>query len=92
MLTKSIPYTFVRVSKHLWRNLKTASSERMIPLVGEALWAANRIVEADNSSDFAFLRYNRTTDGVGQGYGSGYPMTVLKEWLEKTQRPSFSKS
>ena len=24
-----------------------------------------------------------TTDGVGQGYGSGYPMSVLREWLEK---------
>ena len=89
-LDTNLPY--VRVAKHPWRNLKTTSSERKIALVGEALWAANRILEADNSSDFAFPRYNRTTDGVGQGYGSGYPMTVLKEWLEKTQRPSFSKS
>ena len=24
-----------------------------------------------------------TTDGVGQGYGSGYHMDVLQEWLEK---------
>jgi len=24
-----------------------------------------------------------TTDGVGQGYGSGYPMSVLREWLTK---------
>ncbi|MGY8790634.1 MAG: hypothetical protein ACKVKR_10225, partial [Pseudomonadales bacterium] len=24
-----------------------------------------------------------TTDGVGQGYGSGYPMGVLSEWLRK---------
>jgi len=130
---------YVRVTKHPWRNLKTASSERKIPLVGEALWAARRISEADNASDFAFPRYNRTsptaansasaalnkwlkqyvpvgctmhsfrhsmrdrlravqcpaditdqiggwtTDGVGQGYGSGYPMSVLKEWLEKAK-------
>ena len=134
-LDTDLPY--VRVTKHPWRNLKTASSERKIPLVGEALWAARRISEADNASDFAFPRYNRisptaansasaalnkwlkqhvpagctmhsfrhsmrdrlravqcpaditdqiggwTTDGVGQGYGSGYPMSVLKEWLEK---------
>ena len=131
--------TYVRVTKHPWRNLKTASSERMIPLVREALWAANRILEADNSSDFAFPRYNRksttaansasaalnkwlkqyvpvgctmhsfrhsmrdrlravqcpaditdqiggwTTDGVGQGYGSGYPLSVLQEWLERAK-------
>jgi integrase len=136
-LDTDLPY--VCVTKHPWRNLKTASSERKIPLVGEALWAAKRIVEADNASDFAFPRYNRTsttaansasaalnkwlkqyvpegctmhsfrhsmrdrlravqcpaditdqiggwtTDGVGQGYGSGYPMSVLKEWLEKAK-------
>jgi len=128
---------YVLITKHPWRNLKTASSERKIPLVGEALWAAKRIVEADTASDFAFPRYNRgsataansasaalnkwlkqyvpdgctmhsfrhsmrdrlravqcpsditdqiggwTTDGVGQGYGSGYPMSVLSEWLVK---------
>ena len=132
-LDTDLPY--VRVTKHSWRNLKTASSERNIPLVGEALRAAKRIVEVDMASDFAFPRYNRrsttaansasaalnkwlkqyvpegctmhsfrhsmrdrlravqcpsditdqiggwTTDGVGQGYGSGYPMSVLQEWL-----------
>jgi integrase len=136
-LDTDLPY--VRVTKHPWRNLKTSSSERHIPLVGEALWAAKRIAEADNESDFAFPRYNRTsqtaansasaalnkwlkqyvpdgctmhsfrhsmrdrlravqcpsditdqiggwtTDGVGQGYGSGYPLSVLKEWLEKAK-------
>ena len=130
---------YVRVTKHPWRNLKTASSERKIPLVGESLWAARRISEADNASDFAFPRYNRTsptaansasaalnkwlkqyvpvgctmhsfrhsmrdrlravqcpaditdqiggwtTDGVGQGYGSGYPLSVLQEWLERAK-------
>ena len=130
---------YVRVIKHPWRNLKTASSERKIPLVGESLWAARRISEADTASDFAFPRYNRTsptaansasaalnkwlkqyvpvgctmhsfrhsmrdrlravqcpaditdqiggwtTDGVGQGYGSGYPLSVLQEWLEKAK-------
>ena len=134
-LDTDLPY--VRVTKHPWRNLKTASSERKVPLVGEALWAARRIIEADTASDFAFPRYNRTsqtaansasaalnkwlkqyvpdgctmhsfrhsmrdrlrtvqcpsdiidqiggwtTDGVGQGYGSGYPMSVLQEWLSK---------
>jgi integrase len=124
---------YVRVAKHSWRNLKTASSERKIPLVGEASWAVKRIIETDTVSDFAFPRYIRastiaansesaalnkwlkqfvpvgctvhsfrhsmrdrlravqcpsditdqigglTTDGVGQGYGSGYPIRVLQE-------------
>ena len=132
-------HPYVSVVKHPWRNLKTASSERKIPLVGQALWAARRIVEADNASDLAFRRYNRkpitaansasaalnkwlrqyvpvgctmhsfrhsmrdrlravqcpaditdqiggwTTDGVGQGYGSGYPLSVLQEWLERVK-------
>ena len=51
---------FVRIQKHSWRNLKTASSERIVPLCGEALWAARRLVKADKTSDFAFPRYNQT--------------------------------
>ena len=128
---------FVRIQKHPWRNLKTASSERIIPLCGQALWAAKRIVASDQTSKFAFPRYNRhsttkansasaalnkwlkqyvaigctmhsfrhsirdrlrsvqcpsdiadqiggwTSEGVGQGYGSGYPLNVLNEWVEK---------
>ena len=50
---------FVRVQKHPWRNLKTASSERIIPLRGQALWVAERIVASDKTSKFAFPRYNR---------------------------------
>ena len=127
----------VRIQKHTWRNLKTASSERIIPLCGQALWAAERIVGSAPTSQFAFPRYNQqetttansasaalnkwlkqyvpigctmhsfrhsmrdrlrsvqcpsdiadqlggwTTDGVGQGYGSGYPLDVLQEWMEK---------
>jgi len=134
-LASDIPY--VRIQKHPWRNLKTASSERIIPLCGQALWAAEQIVGSDPTSQFAFPRYNQqettkansasaalnkwlkqyvpirctmhsfrhsmrdrlrsvqcpsdiadqiggwTTDGVGQGYGSGYPLDVLQEWMEK---------
>ena len=134
-LDTDLPY--VRIAKHPWRNLKTASSNRNVPLVGASLWAAKKIVASDNTTDFAFPRYNRqvttaansasaalnkwlkqyvpkactmhsfrhsmrdrlravqcpsditdqiggwTSDGVGQGYGSGYPLSVLKEWLGK---------
>ena len=136
-LDADLPY--VCVTKHPWRNLKTASSDRKIPLVGEALWAARRIIEADTASNLAFPRYNRgsttsansasaalnkwlkqyvpagctmhsfrhsmrdrlravqcpaditdqiggwATDGVGQGYGSGYPLSVLRDWLAKAK-------
>ena len=49
---------YINLIKHPWRNLKTASSERKIPLVGSALWAAKRIVESDNANTtpFRFLQ------------------------------------
>ena len=128
---------FVRIQKHPWRGLKTRSSERDVPLVGQALWAAERVVQAPSDSVFAFARYNQTdataansasaalnkwlkqyvpvgytmhsfrhsmrdrlravqcpadiadqiggwaTDGVGQGYGSGYPIDVTYDWVRQ---------
>ena len=34
-------------------------------------------------SDIADQIGGWTSEGVGQGYGSGYPLNVLNEWLEK---------
>ena len=127
----------LRLVKHPWRNLKTESSERLVPLVGEALWAVKRASSTGNGSSFLFPRYNAgkttaansasaalnkwmaplvpegctlhsfrhsmrdrlravqcpadivdqiggwTTDGVGQGYGQGYSVEVLKSWMQK---------
>ena len=75
-LDADLPY--VRVTKHPWRNLKTSSSERHIPLIGEALWAAKRIVEADNGSDFAFPRYNRTSPTAANSASA-----ALNKWLKQ---------
>ena len=129
------PHVQLRI--HPWRSLKTSSSERMIPLCGDALWAARRIVVVDDASKFAFPRYNNKsttsansasaalnkwlkhyvpngstmhsfrhsmrdrlravqcpsdivdqiggwhTEGVGHGYGSGYPLEVLYQWMDK---------
>jgi integrase len=126
----------VRLIKHPWRNLKTESSERLVPLVGQALWAVQRAVAANPTSQFLFPRYNTgrttsansasaalnkwmnpfvpadctmhsfrhsmrdrrravqcpadvidqiggwTTDGVGQGYGNGYPLEILHVWMK----------
>lgn len=127
----------VRVREHPWRRLKTKGSEREVPLEGEARWAAERILEQQGSSQFAFPRYNKTantnanaasaalnkwmkeyvpegctmhsfrhsmrdrlravecpadvvdqiggwqTEGVGHGYGSGYPLSVLRKWMKE---------
>ena len=45
----------ITLQKHPWRPLKTASSQRDIPLIGSALKAAERIVYQGNR--FAFPRY-----------------------------------
>lgn len=133
-------YPHVRLVKHPWRNLKTESSERLVPICGAALWAAQRIIASGGGSKFAFPRYNRakttaansasaalnkwlssyvpekctmhsfrhsmrdrlrgvqcphdmvdqiggwTTSGVGQGYGSGYPLKIIQEWVAKAVR------
>ena len=52
-LTDAIPHLVIR--EHPWRRLKTSSSNREIPLVGAALWAAERIME--QPGQFAFPKY-----------------------------------
>ena len=128
----------VMLVRHPWRNLKTASSKRLVPLAGEALWAARRILQSNSGSSFAFPRYNTgkvtsansasaalnkwlkqyvpegctmhsfrhsmrdrlravecpsdivdqiggwATAGIGHGYGSGYPLNVMHQWVKKS--------
>jgi len=135
ILDSQTPY--VQVQLHPWRNLKTPSSHRKVPLCGKSLWAAKRILLNKTSSKYAFERYNQqattsansasaalnkwlrqyvpegctlhsfrhsmrdrlrsvqcpsdiadqiggwTTSGVGQGYGNGYPLEILHQWVEK---------
>ena len=66
-----------RIIKHPWLNLKTASRERMIPLVGEALRAAKRILKIDNGSDFAFPRDSRASPTAANSASA-----ALNKWLK----------
>lgn len=135
VLSCDLPHVVVR--EHPWRRLKTTGSSREVPLVGAALWSAERILAQSTESPFAFPRYNRSgdikanaasaalnkwmkpmvperctmhsfrhslrdrlratecpsdivdqiggwqTDGVGQSYGCGYPLSVLAGWMTK---------
>ena len=47
----------------------------------ENAWGEVRAVQCP--SDVTDQIGGWTTDGVGPGYGSGYPICVLQEWLEK---------
>lgn len=72
-LDTAVPHVIIQ--PHPWRSLKTAASERSVPLVGDALWAARRIVESSKSG-FAFPRYNRS-DRTNANSASA----ALNKWL-----------
>jgi len=69
---------FARVRPHPWRRLKTKGSERDVPLEGEALWAAQRILAQPAASQFAFPRYNRT-DTTNANSASA----ALNKWIKE---------
>jgi integrase len=67
----------VNIRPHPWRSLKTASSERVIPLVGSAKWAAERILAQPDGSEFAFPNYND-----GQRTSANSASAALNKWLK----------
>ncbi len=69
---------FARVRPHPWRRLKTKGSERDVPLEGEARWAAERILDQQTSSTFAFPRYNKT-DTTNANAASA----ALNKWMKE---------
>jgi integrase len=67
----------VNIRPHPWRSLKTASSARVIPLVGSARWAAERILAQHADSQFAFPNYND-----GQRTNANSASAALNKWLK----------
>ena len=67
----------VSIKPHSWRSLKAASSERIIPLVGSARWAAEQISAQSGNNQFAFPIYN---DGVRTNANSA--SAALNKWLK----------
>jgi integrase len=49
-------YPHIVITPYPHRSLKTLSSERIVPLVGQSLWAARRIIESTESL-YCFPRY-----------------------------------
>ena len=75
-LNCEIPY--IRLVPHAWRRLKTKSSERCIPLVGESLWACKRILEHNNDSIYAFPRYTSPKE-----CNTNSASATLNKWLKE---------
>lgn len=72
-LEAAIPY--IELKPHPWRPLKTAKSERLIPLVGASLWAARRATESANSN-ILFPRYT-----YKQHTNSNSASAALNQWM-----------
>jgi len=81
-LDEDHPHVLVR--PHPWRRLKTDSSQRVVPLVGSALWAAGRIKETSATS-FAFPRYNKTAETNANSASA-----ALNKWLKQTAGRTYS--
>ena len=60
---------------HPWRRLKTKGSERIVPLVGSALWAATQAIQGSDT-EFVFPRYC-SEDGCKANSASA----ALNKWL-----------
>ena len=73
LLDTEIPY--VRLCERPWRSLKTRSSERDVPLVGAALWAAQRAYES-SPNEYLFPRYCSE-----QRCKADYASNTLNKWL-----------
>ena len=74
ILDGPVPHLVVR--SHPWRRLKTSASARKVPLVGAALWAAQR-ASALSPSSFLFPRYC-SPEGCKGNSASG----ALNKWLK----------
>lgn len=70
-----VEYPHLIVQPHPWRSLKTLGSERLVPLVGASLWAAQRVV-ASTSGHYAFPRY--TKDGRANANSAS---AALNKWM-----------
>ncbi len=71
---------FVHFCQHDARSLKTSNSERKVPLVGMALWAAQQAVAAatDHKSIYLFPRYFDGAKGIIQGT---HASNTANKWL-----------
>ncbi len=73
LLHCEIPHICLR--PHAWRQLKTANSRRLIPLVGASLWAGHRILDQTEST-FAFPRFTNA-----ERCNSNSASATLNKWI-----------
>ena len=74
-LNEDIPHVVIQPHKH--RPLKTRSSERIVPLVGASLWAAQRIKQNAQGAEYCFPRYCNT-----KACNANSASAALNKWLK----------
>lgn len=76
-LDDGVPHLIIEETEN--RPLKTRESRRRVPLVGMALWAAKRAVEASMAQEtpFLFPRYNKRDSTNGNSASNG-----LNKWMK----------
>jgi integrase len=75
-LEAAVPHIHIR--PYLGRSLKTGSSERRVPLVGEALWAAQKAVASKDPQGPLFPDYGPT--------GANSASAALNKWVREHLR------
>ena len=78
MTSLDTPHPNVVLRPHPWRRLKTLSSQRIVPLVGADLWAAERALNA-TTNEFMFPRYCDQTRCRGNS-----ARAALNKWLSSS--------
>lgn len=81
VLTGEIPHIHIRPLESLGRTLKTANSVRKVPLVGMALWGAERALEGSSGAAWLFPRY--ASDGAVK---ATYASNTINKWLREALR------
>jgi integrase len=85
----AVPHVWFKPHAALGRTLKTKNSNRKVPLVGEALWAARRALEAaPKGSGWLFPRYAADRD-----IKADHASATINAWLKRrlgTEKTSHS--
>ncbi|OOY27921.1 hypothetical protein BMI90_08435 [Thioclava sp. L04-15] len=75
-LDASIPHIYIR--PNAYRGLKTKSSERRVPLVGAALWAAQRAMQTEGQALFPVFQPKQ----ADKQFNANSASSALNAWLK----------
>ncbi|MFC0201239.1 tyrosine-type recombinase/integrase, partial [Paracoccus rhizosphaerae] len=78
-LTGDVPHILIRPNEN--RRLKNAQSERKVPLVGEALWVAQRAMTTEGDNLFPVFQPKK----AGAAFNPNSASAALNKWLKENK-------